>query len=116
MIFFLVVTELVGIPIDPKELSTSERFDILDMLSRIHHLGVLHGDIKSENILVQRDGESTRFSIIGFGCSEITKNKERLNEEMSQLEVLLDVSEGKNVDTSASSGHLVNRSLIHLYC
>jgi serine/threonine protein kinase len=54
-------------------------------------LGVLHGDVRPENILVQQINKNRQFSIIDFGFSKITRNKERLREERQEMELLLNV-------------------------
>ena len=84
-----IVTEFTGTCINPQYLSTSEHFNIFKPLLAIHHLEVLHGDVWPENILVWQIGKNHQFSIIDFGCSKITKSRERLREERQEMKLLL---------------------------
>ncbi|KAG0369129.1 hypothetical protein BGZ54_000243 [Gamsiella multidivaricata] len=53
---FSIATEVAGSPLEVDKLSQEERWKIVDKLSLIHMHGVLHNDIRPENILVRHGG------------------------------------------------------------
>lgn len=55
-------------------------------LQKIHQLGVVHGDIRSSNIIVKRNPDKVMF--IDFGLSELTDSEEYFRFEMEALEAL----------------------------
>ena len=62
---------------------------ILRAFDEIHYLGVLHGDVRPENILVGRDGG---VWIIDFEFSQIFKDLSKgnlLSREQKDVELLL---------------------------
>ncbi|KAF9982498.1 hypothetical protein BGZ65_002801 [Modicella reniformis] len=48
---FVAATEIAGEPLDLTKLSNLQRLRVVDALSHIHELNVIHGDIKADNIL-----------------------------------------------------------------
>ncbi|KAG0095046.1 hypothetical protein BGZ93_006400 [Podila epicladia] len=85
----MLVTDFAGTDVSQERLDESDQKKIKAALSAIHDLGVIHGDIRSQNILVQRDDPNGRFYFVDFGMSRITANKTELNWEMDVLDSLL---------------------------
>ncbi|KAG0062554.1 hypothetical protein BGZ89_010563 [Linnemannia elongata] len=81
----VLVTDFRGHDISKERLEDSDRKKIRKALSAIHRLGVLHGDIRRQNILMKRDGSIKRFVIIDFGRSEFTTTKKKLQFEKAIL-------------------------------
>ncbi|KAF9912976.1 hypothetical protein EC991_007590 [Linnemannia zychae] len=81
----VLVTEFVGTNIRQEQLSRSDKIKIRDAFSAIHSLGVLHGDIRLQNILVQSDGRVRRFTSIDFGLPQFTTDKQKLQREAEVL-------------------------------
>lgn len=71
----VLVTDFVGCDISWVRLDDSDRRKIQAALSTIHDLGVVHGDLRPQNILVQRDGSTSSFYFVNFGLSRITTDK-----------------------------------------
>lgn len=86
---FVLATEFMGTDICNERLDRRDCMQIRTALSAIHNLGVLHGDIRPQNILVRRDGQKPQFAIIDFGLSKIAKDKKALKREAKRLESLL---------------------------
>ena len=85
----ILVTEFMGIDLSKEHLDASDRVKIRAALSAIHRLGVLHGDIRPQNIVVNRDGQNPQFYFIDFGFSKFTRAKRALKCETEELESLL---------------------------
>jgi hypothetical protein len=85
----LLITKLVGSPIDTNNLSDSERWEIMIALSRIHSEGVIHNDIRPENILIERHPKSFTIKIIDFALSKKSMNKNEAEREMRSLKWML---------------------------
>ncbi|KAG0258894.1 hypothetical protein DFQ27_004402 [Actinomortierella ambigua] len=95
----VLVTELVGTDLHGGQLNASDRDMIREALSAIHDLGVLHGDIRLENITRRREGHTLAFFFIDFGHSQLSRSKMALKGEREELEALLDMMpwpEGRN--------------------
>lgn len=60
-------------------------------LCNIHNEGVIHNDIKPENILVERHGNMCEVRIIDFALSEKSENIGRVRKEMVYLERILEI-------------------------
>ena len=89
--FLVFATEIAGSPIIVEELSDQERNEIVTALSGIHDRGILHNDIRPENILIQRHSDGFKVMFIDFSLSrDISKWKEP-REEMATLKRLLDL-------------------------
>ena len=88
---FGIATEIVGTAIEVELLEYAERLEIIRALSAIHHYGILHNDIREENILIQHGSDGFRVSFIDFAFSEKTSDKKRLSQEMATLKDLLDL-------------------------
>ncbi|CAG8474622.1 3967_t:CDS:2 [Paraglomus brasilianum] len=59
-------------------------------LQKLHSKGVMHGDIRLENIMVKRKNDgSTCVWWIDFGWSKMTDNVKDLNKELTNLKYLL---------------------------
>lgn len=87
--FFAIATEIAGSPIEVEELSDQERNDIVKALSDIHNHGVLHKDIRPENILIERHRDGFKVMFIDFAFSERVSNKEEPRREVAALKVVL---------------------------
>jgi serine/threonine protein kinase len=85
----LLITELAGSPIDTNNLSNLERGEITTALSRIHSEGVIHNDIRSENILIERHPKSFTIKIIDFVLSKRSANKNEAKRKMLSLKLML---------------------------
>ncbi|KAG0219607.1 hypothetical protein BGW41_008205, partial [Actinomortierella wolfii] len=87
----ILVTELTGTDLHDGRLNASDQNKIREALSAIHDLGVLHGDIRPENITRKRDDQNSAFFFIDFGRSELTRCEIALKGEKEELEALLDM-------------------------
>ncbi|KAF9993674.1 hypothetical protein BGZ79_001634 [Entomortierella chlamydospora] len=85
----VLVTEYVGDNINNEHLNSSDCDKIRRALAAIHNIGILHGDIKPDNIVVKRDGVNSRFMIIDFGLSTFTLDKGILDCEQKELDSML---------------------------
>ncbi|KAF9200246.1 hypothetical protein BGZ59_003411, partial [Podila verticillata] len=85
----ILVTEFMGTDLSNERLNASDRDKIRAALSGIHGLGVLHGDIRPQNIVANRDAQSPQFFFIDFGLSKFTRVKKALRREAEELESLL---------------------------
>ena len=85
----VLVTDFVGCDVSRVRLDDSDRRKIREALSAIHDLGVVHGDLRPQNILVQRDGSTSSFYFVDFGLSRITTDKSELFQETAFLDSLL---------------------------
>ncbi|KAF9323717.1 hypothetical protein BGZ91_003408 [Linnemannia elongata] len=81
----ILVTDFIGVDISHERLDCSDKKKIREALSAIHSFGVLHADIRPQNILVKRDGPVRRFFFIDFGLSQFTTDKEKLQQEADIL-------------------------------
>ncbi|MEM7708517.1 MAG: tetratricopeptide repeat protein [Pseudomonadota bacterium] len=78
---YLVMEYIEGMPLqeycEQRELSTRDRLEQLIRLCRIiahcHRRGVIHGDIKSNNVLIDTDGE---VRLLDFGIAEMLGDRE----------------------------------------
>jgi serine/threonine protein kinase len=93
----LLITELACSPIDTNNLSDLERGEIITALSRIHSEGVIHNDIRQENILIERHPKSFTIKIIDFALSKKSTSKNEAKGEMLGLKSMLGYGQIKNV-------------------
>ncbi|KAI7827406.1 hypothetical protein BC939DRAFT_445122 [Gamsiella multidivaricata] len=92
---FSIVTEVAGSPLEVGKLSQEERWKIVDKLSLIHMHGVLHNDIRPENILVRHDDNGIQVRFIDFAWSKRTSDQRELKKEIIKLKMLLDLLTGE---------------------
>lgn len=85
----ILVTEFVGVDLRNEKLDASDRNKIRESLSAIHRLGIFHRDLRKNNIVVDRNGDKSRFFFIDFGLSKFTRSKLDLVGEALELESLL---------------------------
>ena len=88
---FALMTEMSGIPIDIENLSDFERHKVVKTLCNIHNEGVIHNDIKLDNILVRRHGNICHVMMIDFALSERSADMKRARNEMVRLKRMLGV-------------------------
>jgi tRNA A-37 threonylcarbamoyl transferase component Bud32 len=93
----VLVIDFVGTDISQVHLDESDKGKIRAALCAIHDLGVVHGDIRPQNILVQHHGSNAIFYFVDFGLSRVTANKNELLQETAILNSLL-----RNVATTRS--------------
>jgi predicted Ser/Thr protein kinase len=72
----------------PEKLDTKQKRTLLRAMDLIHSRGIVHNDIKKENILV--DGSGNPF-IIDFGFATINTTLDAQNQEKAQLQALLEL-------------------------
>jgi predicted Ser/Thr protein kinase len=70
----------------PNQLNTMQKAKILTGLSDIHSLGILHGDIRLENIVVDLLGNPF---IIDFSLASLETNSQKFKEEFELMHSLL---------------------------
>uniref|UniRef100_T1JJ05 Protein kinase domain-containing protein n=1 Tax=Strigamia maritima TaxID=126957 RepID=T1JJ05_STRMM len=70
---YVLATKLCGSPINVDKLSYDQKRTILNGLDKIHDRHVIHGDIRTSNILT--DGR--QFYYIDFGCSTFFSGRRR---------------------------------------
>ncbi|KAG0281992.1 hypothetical protein BGZ97_009190 [Linnemannia gamsii] len=85
----ILVTDFVGSEVSHKRLDDSDLEKIWAALSAIHDLGVVHGDIRPQNIVVQHDGPSVRFYFVDFGLSQTGADTTERDWEKDVLDSLL---------------------------
>ncbi|KAG0319096.1 hypothetical protein BGZ99_005279 [Dissophora globulifera] len=88
----VLVTEFVGTCIVQELLDDSAVVKIREAMAAIHELGVVHGDIRPENIVMQNRGPNAKFYFVDFGFSHFTVDKAELLEETETLEYLLETT------------------------
>jgi serine/threonine protein kinase len=66
----------------PEELSETQKQSVLSSIDAIHDRGVLHNDIKKENILVDENG---RVYLIDFGFATLNSCKDAQQDERNQM-------------------------------
>jgi len=92
-ILYTLSTSYEGVPICDVEdgLFPEEEASALDALKELHMLGVLHGDIRADNILVKREDPSKpgKVCLIDFAFSSPSSSAEDAQAEVEQLSMLL---------------------------
>ncbi|KAG0253177.1 hypothetical protein DFQ27_007628 [Actinomortierella ambigua] len=87
----VLVTESVGTDVSQELLDDSALVKIREAMAAIHELGVVHGDIRLENIVMQDHGPNAKFYFVDFGFSDFTADVVELYEEKATLNSLLRV-------------------------
>ena len=72
-----------------ENLSDEERNGAVKALSSLHDHGVLHGDIRRENILVQYEHDKVNVKLIDLAFSRRISNKNEAKKEMKTLQRML---------------------------
>ena len=93
---FVIATEFAGSPLELDKLSHWDRLEIVDKLSLIHTYGILHNDIRPQNILIHHYNKGIKVRFIDFAMSKRTSNKRELQKEIIKLEGLLRVMPGES--------------------
>ena len=87
--FNYLILDLLGPSLDQQTLNTSETIkymiDMLNIIEKIHNIGIIHRDIKPENFLLNKIGEN-RVYLIDFGLSKyyLTENKKHMEERKNR--------------------------------
>ena len=87
---FSIAMEVAGSPIVVDKLSYQERLKIANSLLLIHQHGIIHNDIRVDNILVCYD-KGFQVHFIDFARSRRTDDELELRREMVKLESLLHI-------------------------
>ena len=66
----------------PKALSESQKQSVLSSIDAIHNRGIIHNDIKKENILVDENG---MVYLIDFGFATLNSRKDAQQDERNQM-------------------------------
>ncbi|KAF8926465.1 hypothetical protein BGZ47_002706 [Haplosporangium gracile] len=85
----VLVTDFVGTEVSQELLDGTAQRKIREAMSAIHELGVVHGDIRPQNIVMQGRGPDAKFYFVDFGFSRITVSKTELLQEKATLNSLL---------------------------
>lgn len=87
---FILATDICGTSLDKCSLNSLDlekvKNQALDGLKRIHSYGVLHGDLRFQNILW--NSETQKVFWIDFGFSKEQASEEELKKEDEELEAL----------------------------
>ncbi|RUS12445.1 LOW QUALITY PROTEIN: hypothetical protein BC937DRAFT_87885, partial [Endogone sp. FLAS-F59071] len=65
---------VIRLPLEVGKLSHRDRLEIVDKLSLIHTYGILHNDIRLDNILIRRYDDRIKVYFIDFAMSKRTSN------------------------------------------
>jgi hypothetical protein len=75
LFLYTLTTSHAGVPLcDVETVFEDEKAQAVAALKAVHAAGVLHGDIKPENIMVQRSGEEGKpgkVRLLDFGCANL---------------------------------------------
>jgi len=85
----LLVTNYAGANIANRILSTADCDKIKEAIVAIHNLGVVHGDVRSHNIVAHEIDNTVRFLVLDFGRSKWSRDESEFEREMEQLESVL---------------------------
>ncbi|GJJ71714.1 hypothetical protein EMPS_04071 [Entomortierella parvispora] len=85
----VLATEFAGANIKERRLNEADRNKIREALKAIHEHGVVHGDLRLQNIVVQQENGHSKFFFIDFGRSFVTEDQTETQQEMEVLESLL---------------------------
>ena len=66
----------------PKALSESQKQSALSIIDAIHNRGIIHNDIKTENILIDENG---LVYLIDFGFATVNSCKDAQQDERNQM-------------------------------
>jgi RIO-like serine/threonine protein kinase len=75
---------------------------IIDAFHAIHGLGVVHGDVRADNIVVREDG---KVWIVDFEFAEIVTGNHRDRELLEEMNVVQDLLKGIRKQRDESVGH-----------
>jgi len=95
---FVIATEIAGSPLEVDKLNHQELLEVVDKLSLIHTYGILHNDIRPDNILIRRHDDGIKVCFIDFAMSKRTGSKLELKNEIIKLEKLLGLLVGEILD------------------
>jgi tRNA A-37 threonylcarbamoyl transferase component Bud32 len=85
----VLVTDFVGTEVSRELLDDTAQRKIREAMFAIHELGVVHGDIRPQNIVMQGRGPDAKFYFVDFGFSRFAADKTELLEETVTLNSVL---------------------------
>ncbi|GJJ78399.1 hypothetical protein EMPS_10758 [Entomortierella parvispora] len=88
---FAFAMDMAGSPVEVESLSDADRLKIVQCLTEIHRHGILHNDIRRENILVCRESGRLQVRFIDFASSKAHSNEHEMEREMTMLRRLLEM-------------------------
>ncbi|CAG8629662.1 11440_t:CDS:2 [Paraglomus brasilianum] len=91
---FALGMSMCGRPVEPQKLTNLQKKKALDVLKSVHQYGIIHGDLREDNILVNDNG---KVMLIDFGRAVFTRSNEEHNKEITVLKGMLHVSEDMDV-------------------
>lgn len=94
------MTDFVGTDVSQELLDDSAERKIREAMSAIHDLGVVHGDIRPQNIVMQNHGPNAKFYFVDFGFSRLSVDETELLQETATLNSLL-----RHMATARSLSH-----------
>ena len=86
---FAIATEIVGSPVKVDNLSDEERNEAVKALSSLHDHGVLHSDIRPDNVLVQYENDKANVKLIDLAFPRRISDKNEAKKEMKTLQKML---------------------------
>ena len=87
---FAIVTDIAGSPIKAEDMNNEQcNKAVVNALAQIHKHGILHGDIRRDNILVKPARNRIKVSIIDFGFSRKILDEGEAQREMMALKKML---------------------------
>ncbi|KAF9345759.1 hypothetical protein BGX34_004507 [Mortierella sp. NVP85] len=85
----VLVTNYAGTNIANRVLTRKDCDEIREAFMAIHNLGIVHNDVRPENIVAHEIENTIRFLILDFGSSKWTRNESEIEHELERLESLL---------------------------
>jgi serine/threonine protein kinase len=91
---FALGTSMCGRPVELQGLTDLQKKEALDTLKSVHQYGIIHGDLRKDNILMNDDG---KIMLIDFGRATFARSNEEYNKEIGALKGMLHISEDTDV-------------------
>lgn len=98
-------------PVSTSNLTARAEIEIFNAFDSIHSLGVIHGDIRADNILVAEEGNAAW--IIDFESAEIVTERNDVNESQFFQESITIKELLKGLKTGGNSGSSCLKDLAH---
>ncbi|KAA1475486.1 hypothetical protein DENSPDRAFT_826047 [Dentipellis sp. KUC8613] len=87
--FSCIILEYCGMPLQDEsfpDLPMALRSQILDQMYAIHKAGIVHGDFREPNVLIQSTEDITTVRIIDFGLSLVKECRKRMDVKIGDYE------------------------------